>query len=396
MAREPFRILYGVSSVGLGHARRSFAIAQKLRSLRPDSKIEIDFLAAEPALTFLKKSGERLLPESSYLESLSYFMEKDSKDGRIADMSKIASETEKGAKRNYFMIKPILQGYDLLIQDEFVETLFSFMWDKQVLLPPNRVVTTDYVQLETESPNPFSKLKLSYANRMLKRAYLNQQLRIFLDTPDALPQNKEARQWVANNFHVLGPVLEESIIPRQNKMELVDRLFGHTKTKLIIFNFGGTSIGKPLAQFVVKYADVLSEKLDAYLVVLLGPRIDLKDLRSTKSTRITLISFDLEILKYFKCADCVVTQAGASSLYEIATTGVPCVVIPISNHFEQNANAERFSRRFGFEILDYKELSVDTLRRAIMRALAKPSYEPFRPTAAAQSAATLIHNLIET
>jgi hypothetical protein len=394
MSDEPIRILYGVSSVGLGHARRSLAIAQRLRSLRPDLKLQIDFLAAEPALTFLKKNGERLLPESSYLESLSYFMEKDAKEGRIPDMSKVASETQKAAKRNYFMIKPILREYDALIQDEFVETLFSFMWDKQATLPRKRVVTTDYIQLETESSNPFSQIKLSYANKLLRKAYLNQQLRLFLDAPDALPESKQWRQWTADNFHVLGSVIEENVIPRQSKMELIDRLFGHVQTKLIVFNLGGTSIGKPLAQFVIRYADVLSERLDAYLVVLLGPRINPPDLRNTKSTRITLVTFNLDILKYFKCADCVVTQAGASSLYEIATIGVPCVIIPISNHFEQNANAERFSSQFGFEVLDYSELSVDNIKDAIKRAMSKPKYEPLKPTAAAQSAATLIHKFI--
>jgi Glycosyltransferase family 28 C-terminal domain len=396
MSVEPIKVLYGVSSVGLGHARRSLAIAQRLRSLRPDVKLEIDFLAAEPALSFLKKSGERLLPESANLESLSYFMEKDSKAGRIPDMSKVASDTQKGAKRNYSILKPILMEYDVLIQDEFVETLFSFLWDKQASFPEKRVVTTDYIQLESESSNPLNKLKLGYANQALKKAYLNQQLRIFLDTPDALPPSDGWREWVASNFHVLGPVIENGLLPRQTKMELVDKLFGHANGRLVIFNLGGTAIGKPLAQFVIKNADVLSERLDAYLVILLGPRISPPDLRDTKSTRITLITFNLDIMKYFKCADCVVTQAGASSLYEIASLGVPCVVMPVSNHFEQRQNAERFSNRFGFEVLEYDELSVSNFQEAIFNAMNKGNYKPMQPTAAAQSAAILIHKLIDS
>jgi UDP:flavonoid glycosyltransferase YjiC (YdhE family) len=396
MSIQPIRILYGVSSVGLGHARRSLAIASRLRALRPDVKIQIDFLAAEPALTFLRKSGEHVLPESSNLESLSYPMEKDSKNGKIPDISKVATETEKAAKRNYSQIRPLLREYKFLIQDEFVETLFSFMWDKEVSLPPRRVVTTDYIQLENESSNPFSKLKLGYANKMLKKAYLNQHLRIFLDTPDALPQSNEWREWVAANFHVLGPVIDASMVPKQSKMELVDKLFGHARARLVMFNLGGTSIGKPMAEFVIKHADVLSERLDAFLVVLLGPRVAPPDLRDAKSTRITLITFNLDTLKYFKCADCVVTQAGASSLYEIASAGVPCVIMPVANHFEQRQNAERFSNRFGFEILEYDELSVPALREAISNAMSKPKYEALRPTSAAQSAATLIHKFIES
>ncbi len=362
--------------------------------MRPDVKLQIDFICAEPALSFVKKSGENVLPVSSTLESLSQFMEKESKSGRISDMSKVASESEEGAKRNYQVIKSILKNYDVLIQDEFVETLFSFMWEKFPQLPQKRVVVTDYVRLESESQNPVTKLKLGYANRMLKKAYLNQQLRIFLDTPDALPESTDVRKWIAGNFHVLGPVVE-NIVPTETREELINKLFGRTEAKFIVFNLGGTSIGKPLAQFVIKNANILSEKLDSYLVVLLGPRITPSDLREVKSTRISLIPFSFDIFKYFKIADCVVTQAGISSLYEIASIGAPCVIMPISNHFEQNQNAERFANRYGFQILEYEELSLLTLQKAVVNAISQKKYEPMRPTAAAQSAAKLIHTLLD-
>ncbi len=379
--------------MGLGHVRRSLAIAKKLRSFRSNIRYLIDFVAAEPALTFLKQSGENVLPISSSLESLSSLMEKDSKAGRIADMSKIAGESQEVAKRNYAMLKSVLPNYDLLIQDEFVETMFSFMWEKFPVLPQKRVVITDYVRLENESANPLSKLKLSYANRMLKRAYMNQQLRIFLDTPDALPRSTDVRKWIAGNFHVLGPVVENNV-PSETREELIQKFFGRTEARFLVFNLGGTALGKPLAQFVIKNADVLSEKLDSYLVVLLGSRIKPEELREVKSTRISLIPFTFEVSKYFKIADCVVSQAGASSLYEIASLGVPCVVMPVTNHFEQRQNAERFAARFGFQILGYDELSLATLQKAVVNAIGQKSYDAVRPTAAAQSAASLIHNFV--
>ena len=382
-----------MSSVGIGHVRRSLAIADKLRRMKRDVNLKIDFVAAEPALSFLRKAGENVLEVSSRLESLSSMMEKDARGGRIPDMSKVASDSQEGAKRNYSLLKPILETYDVLIQDEFVETLFSFMWDKDAQLPQKRVVITDYVQLETESSNPFSKLKLSYANKMLKRAYMDQQLRIFLDTPDALPQSTEMRKWIASNFHVLGPVIE-NFVPQEARDDIIKTLLGRSEAKFVVFNLGGTSIGKPLAQFVIRNADILSERLDAYLVVLLGPRISLAELREAKSTRISLIPFTLDALKFFKIADCVVTQAGASSLYEIAAMGVPCVTMPIANHFEQRQNSERFANRFGFEILEYEELSLATLQKAVVNAISKEKYQPMRPTNAALSAATLINSLI--
>ncbi len=70
-------------------------------------------------------------------------------------------------------------------------------------------------------------------------------------------------------------------------------------------------------------------------------------------------------------ADCVITQAGASTLNEVAEIGIPCVAIPIANHWEQQANAERFARKRGFEILQYADLSRERLVGAILSAVSK-------------------------
>jgi predicted glycosyltransferase len=392
---RPLRILYGVSSVGLGHVRRSLAIVSKLRELNPGVDLQLDWVAAEPALTFLQKNNERTLEICPQLESLSVYFEKNTTHGKISDMSRVTSEAQEGAKRNYGFIKPFLTNYDLLIQDEFVETLLSFLWDKEPppIPSPKTIVLTDYVAFDTESSNPLNKLKISFANRMLKKAYLNQQLRIFLDTPDALPENSGERKWVAENFHVLGPVIQTP--PAESKTELTKKLVGQTQSvRFVVFTVGGTAIGKSLVQFLVKNADFLSERLDAYLVVLLGSRIKPEDLKDVESTRITLVPFTLDSTKYFKVAECVVSQAGASSLYEVASLGLPCVVIPIENHFEQQQNAERFSDRFGFEILQYKELSIVSLQNAVSNALKADKYEPLAPTKAAQSVARLVYDLV--
>ncbi len=392
---RPLRILYGVSSVGLGHVRRSLAVVNKLRELNPGVDLQLDWIAAEPALTFLQKNNERTLEICPKLESLSVYFEKNTEHGKISDMSKVTAEAQEAAKKNYAFIKPFLYSYDLLIQDEFVETLFSFMWDKAppAVPSPKTIVLTDYVAFDTESPNPINKLKISLANRMLKKAYLNQQLRIFLDTPDALPESSGARRWVAENFHVLGPVIQPP--PTESKSELTKKLFGQTRSvKFVVFTIGGTAVGKGLVQFLIKNANFLSERLDAYLVVLLGPRIKPSDLREVESTRISLVPFTLDSVKYLKIAECVVSQAGASSLYEIASLGLPCVVVPIENHFEQQQNAERFSNRFGFEVLQYKELSIVSLQKAVSNALKEDKYEAPAPTKAAQSVARLVYDLV--
>ncbi len=389
--RRTFKVIYGVSSVGLGHARRSVAIAEKLRSIDPNVQFDFDWLAAEPAFSFLERHGEKVLRISSKLESLSSFIEEGSKYGKIRDMSVITRGSVPAAKRNYQLIKPILGDFDILIQDEFVETLFCFLWDDAPALPKKRVVITDYVRFETSSLNPVNSLGIAYANKTLKKAYKNQHLRIFAEEEDALPESGRLRKWVRENFQIVGPVVEN--IPTESKIELKRKLLGAAATvRFIVFTIGGTSIGKELFQLITRDANRISEVLDAYLVLLIGSRVHPKSIGENTSNRLMIIPFTLEALGYFRAAECVVTQAGGSTLNEVASMGIPCVIIPIANHFEQQRNAKRFKEKFGFQVLKYEELKGPALVNAIQKAIASP-YNPMKPARAALRAAGLIYDL---
>lgn len=385
------KVLYCVSSIGLGHARRSLAVAQKLRTLDRKTQFDFDWLAAEPALSFLIANGEKVLDVSRNLESLSAHIEFGSKDGRIRDMSEVARASARAAKKNYMQIRSIPGDFDVLIQDEFVETLFSFLWEKNPALPKKRVVITDYIKLESSSLNPINALGTAYANRMLKKAYLDQQLRIFAEDQESLPRSSRVKNWVLKNFQVIGPVVEN--LPTESKEQLKKKLLRSKEdVRYIVVTIGGTSIGKKLAHVVMRDANTMSEKLDAYFVLLLWPRVNPKSLGETTSNRVTVVPFTNEALGYFKAADCVVAQAGASTLNELASIGVPCVVVPVENHFEQQRNAKRFSEKFGFKILKFSEITGPALVREIEQA-EETSYGPMQPTKAALRAAGLIYDL---
>ena len=382
---EPRRILYGVSSVGLGHARRSLVIARKIRELNP--LVQIDWICAEPVNSFLKDSGELTLASSSNLESMGYAMESVAKEGRIDDMSKVARLSSEIGRRNYEKIKPHIASHDFLIQDEYIETLFSFLWDESPPLPSKRAVITDYVRFETPSWNPYNRLIIWYANRALKKAFMNQSIRIFTDDREALPAHGSTRSWALKNFHIAGPVIDDS--PAKSRGLLKRELFHiEEKKRLITFTIGGTSIGLSLVDFVVRHAKEISSSLDSHLAVLLGPKFD-PSLFSNLSKDLTLVGFTSHALVYFKAADCVVSQAGASTLNEVASLGVPCVCVPIKNHWEQNQNAFRFAVKCNFEILEYDRFSVKELVKAVERAISR-KYEPVQNVNAPTKIARLI------
>ena len=372
--------------MGLGHVKRSLAIADALRSIERDVKVE--WVCAEPALSFLRAKGEHLLNIAESLGSVSSVLEKYSEGGRI-DMAKAVRGSAAVANRNYAKIKPFLKGYDALIQDEFVETLLSFLWDPHPPLPPKKVVITDYVKFKAPSLNPVSWATLFYANRTLRKAFLQQDLRIFADSEDALPEGR-TRRWTMGFFEVVGPIVEAS--PNQTKTELKDALFGPSCGRVIVFSIGGTSIGRSLLHFVADHAEVLSNRLNATIALMVGPRVDPSELAGPRS-RFVVLPFTYDSLRYFKAADCLVTQAGASTLHEAASLGLPCVCIPVEEHWEQIRNAQRFSHRFHFSPLRYREISVETLVSAIERATAT-SYTPIGTQDSAHRTARLITETI--
>jgi UDP-N-acetylglucosamine--N-acetylmuramyl-(pentapeptide) pyrophosphoryl-undecaprenol N-acetylglucosamine transferase len=370
------RIVYAVSSLGLGHARRSLVLARNLRDLNSD--VEISWISAEPVISFLESEGEKILPVSRELRSLSTVMEDQVISGRLSDMSRVARNSSSIARTNYSLLKNHLASFEFLIQDEFAETMFCFMWDKNPKLPAFRVVITDYLQFESgHTLNPLSRVITWYANRMLARAFSNASLRIFADDSKAVPLRHRAR---LDDFEVVGPILPK--LPIASKSDLKYKIISSEfedapdDRKLILVSVGGTSTGKVLIDFLFANFREISRELNCRIIALLGPRIGKLEYKVSKEDPIRFVTFTASNIQYFKAADCAVCQAGASTLNEVASLGMPCVAIPISNHFEQEANAKRFSDEYGFSVLRYEELTVKSLVDAVDNASGKSYSRP--------------------
>ncbi len=362
-------VAFGVSSVGLGHARRSLTLAKYLRKERKD--LEITWFAAEPVITFLEKEGETVPPVCHQLRSLSSVMEAGVSSGRLRDISKVARSSSSIARQNYFLLKSELVNCKALIQDEFIETLLAFMWEKNPSLPQHRVLITDYLELQSSGTlNPLSRLVSWYANRMLWKGYAACAPRIFADDLDLIPASLKVK--AQKVFSVVGPILPDP--PAESKSALKEKIltdhFGvcADHMKLLVIAVGGTDIGKYLISFFVQNQTELSEKLNCNILVLLGPRIDGTIFGEVKGICLRLLPFSPSVMGYFKAADCVICQAGASTLNEVLAVGTPCVTIPISNHFEQEANAMRFSEKYGFARLSYADVNVHAIVRAVEKA----------------------------
>ncbi|MEM0272540.1 MAG: glycosyltransferase [Thermoprotei archaeon] len=381
------RVIFGVSSVGLGHVKRSLSVARELVKLRPNTSVE--WVCAQPALTYLESTGERVLPESHAMNTLSQAFEEKSVGGRV-DSLEAVRQAYSLAKHNYQVVSATLAHYDLLVQDEFLETLLAHRWEPRPHLPQRRAAITDFVDVGYSGLNPIRRLLAAYAGRMLRQSLLANDARIFADSLECAPRN--LRGWVQTNFLVTGPI---TALGDGGSGEIRRRLLeASAKQRLICFTIGGTAVGKHILDFAWRNRSELSEKLDALLLFLTGPRVD-PQAYSTDEAHVVAVGFTSRAEAYFQASDCVVTQAGASTLNELEALGKPTVCIPIEGHWEQERNAERFKVRDNYTVIRPTQLNTPTIIQAIKRAVEAPPPPLKSHVGAARLAAKSIASLLD-
>jgi len=154
------RILYGVSSVGLGHAARAKAVSRRLREL--DGNTTVEFVAAEPALSYLKFWGEKVLDVSERLKSLSPIAEASYSEGGLRISLSLALKEYSIIKKNAeTLFENIdLEKYDIIVGDEFWELLAS----NKINAPKPKVYITDFISYpyKDHSGSPLLSLFLMY------------------------------------------------------------------------------------------------------------------------------------------------------------------------------------------------------------------------------------------
>ena len=111
------RALYISSPIGLGHAQRDVAIADELRKLRPDLKI--DWLAQHPVTKVLEARGERVHPASAQLASESGHIESEAAEHDLHCFQAIRRMDEI-LLANFMVFHDLArqENYDLWVGDE--------------------------------------------------------------------------------------------------------------------------------------------------------------------------------------------------------------------------------------------------------------------------------------
>lgn len=85
--------------------------------------VKIEFVYAEPALSFFRKENKRILSVSYQLSSLSEVLERHDKDGIIKNRTLLLGALLNSIHKNYLKIQRVIkeENFDLIVGDEWGE-----------------------------------------------------------------------------------------------------------------------------------------------------------------------------------------------------------------------------------------------------------------------------------
>ena len=364
------RILFCTSSVGLGHVTRDLSVSKAMTRINPS--INIEWIAAEPALSHLKLNGINPLDVSHMLASLSEFVEAAFRNGRLKLTLKLILEEYRTVMRNYHAILEHvdLHAYDLIVLDEFWEVLASPFLEEDDR--PPIVFLTDFLMYPYR-PDPAGSLTALIFNRGYKRRLELVEGRLYVGYPDELPHarwfmllGERVRKWAEERVKFTGYIPSFQPVDVVDAYKVRDQL-GVGEGRLVVVTVGGTSAGSKLIDVAVKAYTILKDKLhDLYMVVVAGPRarpsIELRD--------IVTLGHIPDPYRYFAASDCVVARGGLSTISDVAVLNVPAVIVPMRGHYEQEERAAYVARKFpNIHLLEEVRCTPDTLSRILLRTL---------------------------
>jgi UDP-N-acetylglucosamine--N-acetylmuramyl-(pentapeptide) pyrophosphoryl-undecaprenol N-acetylglucosamine transferase len=310
-------INFFTSPIGLGHATRDIAIAEKL------SSDGVQFVSGEGAAELLTKKGFKTLdvyrPEKFDVDS-----------GQLRQTFKWLMDYYSYYRKCKIIAKEFLEKHDgpIVSDEDFASIAIAEEMHRK------RVLITDIT--ETHFTTGAASIIEKKMNKSMKK---------MIEACDCviIPDVGED----SGNVVYVGPIVRQTSANR----EVLRNSFGFSR-KTIVLSIGGTDAGKFLIEKTIEAYNKVGTQLDADLVIVSGPSIKLSD-----STSYRNLGFVDNLHELIYAADLVVSLAGRSTIDESIVYGTPGIFIPIKGHFEQELGAARLG--FKYEDISRLELLIE-------------------------------------
>jgi predicted glycosyltransferase len=343
------RALFISSPIGLGHARRDVAIAQELRALHPD--LRIDWLAQDPVTRVLRAEGERIHPASALLANESAHIESESAEHDL-HCFQAWRRMDEILVANFMVFHDLVRDehYDLWIGDEAWE-LDYYLHENPELKSAAYVWLTDFVGwLPVEQEG---HLTADYNAEMIEHIARYPRVRdraLFVGAPDDVvpdrfgPDLPAIRDWTERHFDFPGYVT--GFRPVEDREKLRAELGYKPHEQVCVVTVGGSGVGAHLLRRVIAAFPEARERVPGLrMIVVAGPRIDPASLPAHDGLEIRAYVHDL--YKHLAACDLAVVQGGLTTAMELTANKRPFLAFPLRHHFEQNFHVRHRLDRYG-------------------------------------------------
>ncbi|CAI9412482.1 alpha/beta hydrolase [Nocardioides sp. T2.26MG-1] len=399
-ARRGKRALYLSSPIGLGHARRDLAVADELRALHPD--LRIDWLAQDPVTRVLTDRGEHVHPASRHLANESGHVEHEAGEHDLHAFQAIRRMDEI-LVNNFMVFDELLEceSYDLVIGDEAWD-VDHFLHENPELKRSAYAWFTDFVGWlpMPEGGDREVTLTADVNAEMIEQRARHPWLRdrsIFVGDPEDVvtdpfgPGLPGIREWTEDTFDFAGYVTGFDPARYGEAEEARARLGYHPDERVCVVTVGGSGVGLPLLRRILD-AVPLARRLapDLRFVVVTGPRIDPGALPRRRGA--TVRGYLPDLAAHLAACDVAVVQGGLTTCMELTALRKPFLYVPLRRHFEQNLHVRhRLERYRAGTCVDYADaLDPGGLAEAIVKELGRDvDYRPVETDGAARAARLL-------
>jgi predicted glycosyltransferase len=401
---RPRRVLYLSSPIGLGHAQRDVAIADELRALHPD--IRIEWLAQHPVTTVLEDRGEVIHPLSGELASESAHVAAESSDHDLNAFQAIRRMDEILVANFMVFHDAVATGaYDLVIGDESWD-VDHFLHENPELKQTAFAWMTDFVGWlpMPDGGEREAFLTADYNAEMIEHIQRFPRIRdkaIFVGEPDDIvPDNfgpglPVIRDWTERHYEFSGYVTGFDPRPLVEQRDEIRRELGyHADERVVIVTVGGSGVGHALLRRVIAaYPDARRRIPGLRMIAVSGPRIEPESLGAPSGLEVR--GYVPQLYRHLAVCDLAVVQGGLTTTMELTAARRPFLYFPLRNHFEQKRHVHHRLERYGAgRAMDYTTATPEVIAQAMAEEIDRvPAYRPVE-TDGARRAATLIAELM--
>jgi UDP-N-acetylglucosamine--N-acetylmuramyl-(pentapeptide) pyrophosphoryl-undecaprenol N-acetylglucosamine transferase len=358
------RVLFATSPIGLGHATRDIAIAEKLKQVVGD---EILFITGGAAYELISREGFQAL--NLYIPP-HFTVEAGKLRNRFVWLMRYIIYYKRSKKIVEDVIKEMSGNHPLIVSDEDFAS---------IAVGQNIILKCILIYDILESPICSNKDKIGETHFTsgplhIFEKKMNVSLHDLINKCDKviIPDFGSNKA----NLVYVGPIVREI---KSDRNRLRSNL-GLTTRKTILVCAGGTDAGRYLIQKSLDAYDKLKKRLNIDLILASGPNLKLN-----VSDQFHNLGFINNLHEYIYASDLVISLAGRSTIDESNVYGTPGIFIPIKNHFEQERNAIR---------LGYKYEDISNLERLIEEKLGFTRINTASSSRGAEMAAKIISEFL--